>query len=159
MYPGRGHAGDPGGPRGDLEFHLRVRRHKTFDRDGHNLRCQCKISFARAALGGPVELATLTSEKVTVDVPRGSQTHSTVVRVPNHGMPGRPDGRRLSEGKGDLLVQLIVETPAKLSAEQETLYRKLAELEGAQVPGPHKGIFGKLKDLVTGESPPKDEKK
>jgi molecular chaperone DnaJ len=159
VYPGRGHAGDPGGPRGDLELHIRVRKHQTFDRNGHNLICQCKISFARAALGGPVEIATLTGEKVTIDVPRGSQTHSTVVRVPNHGMPGRPDARRGGDQKGDLLVQLIIETPAKLNAEQEALYRKLAELEGAQVPGPHKGIFGKLKDLVTGENPPKDDKK
>jgi molecular chaperone DnaJ len=159
LYPGQGHAGDPGGPRGDLELHVRVRKHPTFDRNGHNLICQCKISFARAALGGPVEIATLIGEKVTIDVPRGSQTHSTVIRVPGHGMPGRPDARRASEQKGDLLVQLIVETPAKLSAEQEALYRQLAALEGSQVSGPQKGIFSKLKDLVTGEHPPKDDKK
>lgn len=157
-YPGRGHAGDPGAPRGDLEFHLRVRRHKAFERDGHHLRCECRVSFARAALGGPVEIGTLTGEKVTFEVPRASQTH-TVVRVPGHGMPARPDGRRASEGKGDLLVRLIVETPTKLTAEQEDLFRRLAELENAPAPGPTKGIFGKLKDRLTGETPPKDEKK
>jgi molecular chaperone DnaJ len=157
-YPGRGHAGDPGAPRGDLELHLRVRRHKVFERDGHHLRCDCRVSFARAALGGPVELPTLTGEKVTVEVPRGSQTH-TVVRVPGHGMPARPDGRRPSEGKGDLLVRLIVETPAKLTPEQEDLFRKLAELEGITAPPHPKGLFGKLKNLVTGETPPKEEKK
>ena len=73
-------------------------------------------------------------------------------------MPGPPDGRR-SNHKGDLLVQLVVETPTKLSAEQEELYRKLAELEGMAAPKKEKGIFGKLKDLVSGDAPPKEEKK
>ena len=157
-FPSRGHAGDPGAPRGDLEFHLRIRRHKAFERDGHHLRCECRISFARAALGGPVEIITLTGEKVTFEVPRASQTH-TVVRVPGHGMPARPDGRRTSDEKGDLLVRLIVETPTKLTPEQEELFRKLAELENIPAHGPAKGIFGKLKDRLTGETPPKDEKK
>ena len=97
-------------------------------------------------------------EKVTFEVPRASQTH-TVVRVPGHGMPARPDGRRSSEGKGDLLVRLVVETPTKLTAEQEELFRRLAELEGTPAPGPAKGIFGKLKDRLTGDGNPKDEKK
>jgi molecular chaperone DnaJ len=157
-YPSRGHAGEPGAPRGDLELHLRVREHRHFQRDGHNLICQCPISFARAALGGPVELTSLTGEKVTVEVPRGAQTHVTVVRVPGHGMPGPPDGRRHNQ-KGDLLVQLVVETPTKLTAEQEELFRKLAEHEGSALPTPRKGIFSKLKDLVSGDPPPKDEKK
>ncbi len=153
-YPAGGHAGDPGGARGDLELVVRVREHKTFERDGHNLICQCTISFARAALGGPVEMTTLTGQKVNVEVPRGSQTHTTVVRVPGHGMPALDDARR----KGDLLVQLVVETPSKLNAEQEELFRKLAELEGTTAPAPKKGIFGKLKDLVTGDAPPKEGK-
>jgi molecular chaperone DnaJ len=157
-YPGRGHAGEPGAPRGDLELHLRVREHRIFQRDGHNLICQCPITFARAALGGPVELTSLTGEKVIVEVPRGAQTHTTVVRIPGHGMPGPPDGRRHNQ-KGDLLVQLVVDTPTKLTAEQEELFRKLAELEGTAAPAPRKGIFGKLKDLVSGDNPPKDEKK
>ncbi|MBM3982590.1 MAG: J domain-containing protein [Planctomycetes bacterium] len=152
-YPAGGHAGDPGGARGDLELVIRVREHKDFERDGHNLICQCTITFARAALGGPVEMTTLTGQKVTVDVPRGAQTHTTVVRVPGHGMPALDDAKR----KGDLLVQLVVETPSKLSAEQEALFRKLAELEVATAPVPRRGIFGKLKDLVTGDG--KDDKK
>ena len=73
-------------------------------------------------------------------------------------MPGPPESRRHNQ-KGDLLVQLVVETPTKLTAEQEELFRKLAELEGASAPAPRKGIFGKLKDLVSGDNPPKDEKK
>jgi molecular chaperone DnaJ len=154
-YPGRGHAGDPGAPRGDLELRIQIRDDKTFQRDGHNLICRQPISFARAALGGTIEMTNLTGEKILVEVPRGAQTHTTVVRVPGQGMPHFDDPKH----RGDLLVQLIVETPTNLTPEQEELYRQLAALEGLSPPPPKKGIFGKLKDLVSGENPPKEEKK
>jgi len=150
---GHGHEGTAGAPRGDLHLILRVKEHKVFERDGHNLICQCPISFAKAALGGAVELTTLTGEKVTLQVPRGTQTH-TVLRVPGHGMPDLDNPRR----KGDLLVILVVETPTHLTPEQEQLFRRLAEWEdkNAQTTTttPRKGWFGKLKDLITGEHPP-----
>ncbi|MCS7271990.1 MAG: J domain-containing protein, partial [Gemmataceae bacterium] len=152
---GHGHEGSPGAPRGDLHLIVRVKEHKTFERDGHNLICQCPISFAQAALGGPVELTTLTGEKVTLQVPRGTQTH-TVLRVPGHGMPDLDNPRR----KGDLLVILIVQTPTQLSPEQEQLFRRLAELEhSTPAAAPAKGWFGKLKDLITGEHSPTSEKR
>lgn len=144
-YAGEGDAGDPGAPRGDLEFVIRVREHAFFHRDGHNLLCAWPISFARAALGGPVEITTLTGQKVTHDLPRGTQTHE-VVRLAGHGMPNPRGGR-----KGDLLVQVVVETPTQLTADQVQLFRKLAELEKTPVPGPKKGLFGKLKDMITGD--------
>ncbi|HEV3385178.1 MAG TPA: molecular chaperone DnaJ [Gemmata sp.] len=147
--PGHGHEGAPGAPRGNLQLIVRVREHKVFERDGHNLICQCPITFARAALGGPIELTTLTSQKVTIEVPKGSQTHSTVIRVAGHGMPELDDSRR----KGDLMVILVVETPTNLTPEQEQLFLKLAELEGTSAPTPRKGLFGKLKDLITGDNP------
>lgn len=145
---GHGHEGQPGAPRGNLLLVTRVRPHKGFKRNGHNLECRHAISFARAALGGPVEVAALTGERVTVEVPRGSQT-DTVLRARGHGMPDLGDPRL----KGDLLVQLVVETPTNLGPEQEQLFRRLAELEGFTPPPPPKGIFGKLKDLITGETP------
>jgi molecular chaperone DnaJ len=70
-------------------------------------------------------------------------------------MPALDDARR----KGDLLVQLVVETPTKLTPEQDELFHRLAELEGAAHPTQKKGLFGKLKNLVSGDAPPKDEKK
>ena len=148
--PGHGHEGPPGSVRGHLHLIFRVRDHKVFERDGHNLICQCPITVARAALGGPIELTTLTGQKVTIEVPQGSQTHSTVIRVPGQGMPDLDDPRR----KGDLMVILVVETPTNLTPEQEQLFRKLAELEGSTPPAPRKGLFGKLKDLITGDNPP-----
>jgi molecular chaperone DnaJ len=148
-YAGEGDAGDPGAPRGDLEFVIRVREHPFFHRDGHNLVCQWPITFARAALGGPVEITTLTGQKVVYDLPRGTQTHE-VIRLAGHGMPNPRGGR-----KGDLLVQVVVETPTHLTAEQVQLFKKLAELERTPVPGPKKGFFGKLKDMITGDDPAK----
>ena len=117
---------------------------RVFQRDEHNLICQCPISFARAALGGPVELTTLTNDKVTVEVPRGAQTHVTVVRIPGHGMPGAPDSRRAWQ-KGDLLVQLVVETPTKLSARQREILEQFRETEtGDECPN-SRGFFQKIK--------------
>lgn len=152
-YAGEGDAGDPGAPRGDLEFVIRVREHKFFHRDGHNLVCQWPVTFAQAALGGTIEITTLTGQKVTHELPRGIQTHE-VIRLAGHGMPNPRGGR-----KGDLLVQAVVETPTQLTPEQEQLFRRLAELEKTQVAGPRKGFFGKLKDLFGNENPPTEEKK
>lgn len=152
-YAGEGDAGDPGAPRGDLEFVIRVREHKFFHRDGHNLVCQWPVTFAQAALGGPIEITTLTGQKVVHELPRGIQTHE-VIRLFGFGMPNPRGGR-----KGDLLVQVVVETPTQLTPEQEQLFRRLAELDKTQVSGPRKGFFGKLKDLFGSDNPPTEEKK
>jgi molecular chaperone DnaJ len=159
-YERAGDEGDPGAPRGDVYFDINVRAHKTFHRDGHNLVCRWAVSVARAALGGPVEITTLTGEKVTHDLPRGTQTHE-VIRLKGHGMPRLGGGPR-----GDLLVQVVVETPTNLSPEQEQLFRKLAELEKTAGPEPQKtagpeprkGFFGKLKDRLTADGTPTDQK-
>lgn len=141
-YAGMGDAGDAGAPRGNLEFAIRVKEHKFFQRDGQNLICQWPITFAQAALGGPVEITTLVGEKVKHDLPRGIQTHE-VLRLAGYGMPGRRGGPR-----GDMLVQVVVDTPQTLTPEQEQLFRRLAELEHTQVSSPgKKSFFSKLKDL------------
>lgn len=152
-YAGEGDAGEPGAPRGDLEFVIRVRDHKFYRREGHNLGCVWPVSFAQAALGGTIEIPTLTGQKVAHELPKGIQTHE-LIRVPGHGMPNPRGGK-----KGDLLVQIVVETPTNLTPEQEQLFRKLAELEHSTVSGPQKGFFGKLKNLITGDNNQTDEKK
>lgn len=145
-YAGMGDAGDPGAPRGNLEFAIRVKEHKFFQRDGQNLVCQWPITFAQAALGGPIEITTLVGEKVKHELPRGIQTHE-VLRLAGHGMPPRRGGRA-----GDLLVQVVVDTPQALTPEQEQLFRKLAELDKSHVgPPPKKSFFSKLKDLFASE--------
>ena len=130
-----------------------MREHKDFQREGHNLVTTCSISFTQAALGGPLEITTLTKQTVTHNLPPGIQTHE-VIRIPGHGMPNLRGGR-----KGDLLVQVVVETPTNSTPEQEQLFRRLAEISNTQVSGPKKGFLGKIKDLFGGEGPPTDEKK
>lgn len=141
-YAGEGDAGDPGAPRGDLEFAVRVKEHKFFQRDGSNLLCQWPITFSQAALGGPIEITTLVGEKIKYELPRGIQTHE-MLRLSGHGMPGRRGSRR-----GDLMVQVVVDTPQVLTPEQEQLFRRMAEMEKTQVgPPSKKSFFSKLIDL------------
>jgi molecular chaperone DnaJ len=148
-YQREGDAGAAGAPRGDLEFAIRVKEHKFFQRDGVHLICTWPITFAQAALGGPIEITTLTGEKVKYELPRGTQTNE-VIRIAGHGLPGRRGSR-----KGDLHVQLIVDTPQHLTEEQEQLFRKLAELDGQKVGDPpKKSFFSKLKDLFSSDDSP-----
>ncbi|HET6572273.1 MAG TPA: molecular chaperone DnaJ [Fimbriiglobus sp.] len=148
-YTGHGDAGEPSAPRGDLEFVIRVREHRFFQRDGQNLICQWPITFTQAALGGPLEITTLTGEKVKHELPRGVQTHE-VLRLSGHGMPARRGAGR----KGDLLVQVVVDTPQNLTPEQEQLLRRLAELQGNPTAAPHKkSFFARLKDWMSAADP------
>jgi molecular chaperone DnaJ len=141
-YAGLGDAGNPGAPRGNLEFAIRVKEHKFYQRDGQNLVCQWPITFAQAALGGPIEITTLVGTKVKHELPRGIQTHE-VLRLSGHGMPGRRGGRA-----GDLLVQVVVDTPQAITPEHEKLFRALAELDRTQIgPPSKKSFFRKLTDL------------
>ena len=145
-YEGHGDAGSPGGPRGDLEFAIRVKEHRFFQRDGSNLICQWPITFSQAALGAKLEITTLTGEKVQHDLPSGTQTHE-VIRLKKHGMP------TLRGAKGDLLMQVIVDTPHKLTKDQRELFEQLAKSEGSQVNQPHKkSIFSRLKDWLSVEN-------
>jgi len=147
-FSGLGDAGDPGAPRGDLEFAIRVREHRFFQRDGQNLICQWPITFSRAALGGSIEITTLTGQKVKYELARGTQTHE-IIRLAGQGLPSRRGGR-----KGDLLVQLVVDTPQKLTTEQEALFKKLDAIDQDQKDAPpeKKSFFSKLTDWLTSDS-------
>jgi molecular chaperone DnaJ len=148
-YQGQGDAGDPSGRRGDIEFVIRVKEHRFYKRDGHNLICEWPITFSQAALGGPIEIRTLVGDKVKYDLHRGVQT-GEVLRLSGHGMPHRRSPHR----KGDLLIQVVIDTPQSLSPEQEELFRKLAEIEKTQVGAPpKKSIFSKMKDWLSSDDP------
>ena len=101
------------------------------------------------ALGGTVQLTTLTGQKVNHELPRGTQTHE-VIQLRGHGMPGRRGGRA-----GDLLVQVIIDTPQTLTPEQETLFRQLLEMEKAQASAPpaKKSFFSKIRDFFGSDEP------
>jgi molecular chaperone DnaJ len=143
---GEGDAGDRGGPRGDLYIFLSVTPHELFERDGLDLLCTVPVPMTVAALGGDIEAPCLLGGetcdgecKIVVKVPEGSQTGRTV-RLKGKGMPSLR-----SRDRGDLVVELFVETPAKLNAKQKQLMREFAELCGDQQHPKSANFIGKAK--------------
>lgn len=115
---GEGEAGDHGGPAGDLYVQVNVREHAIFKRDGANLYCDMPISFAIAALGGELEVPTL-SGKVKLKIPAESQT-GKLFRLRGKGVKPVRGGP-----VGDLICGVIVETPVNLTSDQKALIEQL----------------------------------
>ena len=138
----QGEAGDPSAPRGNLRVQIQVRKHPFFERHRNDLVCQVPISFPQAALGAEVEVPTLDGPDRLM-VPKGTQS-GDVLKLKGRGMPDI-NGR----GRGDELVEVMVETPRHLSPRQEELLRELAELEHLDVSPKRKSFFEKLRDYFT----------
>jgi molecular chaperone DnaJ len=118
---GEGDAGPRGGPRGDLYIFVSVRPHDIFERDGPNLYCRAPVPMVTAALGGEIEIPTIEGGKVKVKVPEGSQT-GRKVRLKGKGMT-----RLRAPERGDMYVELFVETPTKLNARQRELLQEFCK--------------------------------
>jgi molecular chaperone DnaJ len=152
---GEGEPGARNGPRGDLYIFLSVQPHDLFERDGLDLLCTVPVPMATAVLGGDIEAPCLLGGencdgncKVTVKVPEGAQTGRTV-RVRGRGMPSLR-----SRERGDLVVELFIETPSKLTPRQRELMREFAGLCGDQQHPKSANFLGKAKtfwDKVTGD--------
>ena len=148
---GQGEPGEHGGPRGDLYCEVQIKKHPLFERDGSDLHCTVPISFSQAALGTEFEIPLLDGKHL-LEIPAGTQP-GEVLRLRGKGMPHYQTQR-----KGDLLVEVQVEVPRKLSGRQEELIRGLAEIEHKHVSPHRKSFLEKLKDLfVAGEE--SEEKK
>ncbi|MBI3829159.1 MAG: molecular chaperone DnaJ [Planctomycetes bacterium] len=138
---GEGEPGEHGGPRGDLYVFVRVREHEYFVRRSRDLLIEMPVPFTMAALGGDIEVPTLEG-RVKLPVPKSTQS-GQLLRLRGLGMPDVH-----GYGKGDLFVRVVVETPQKLTTEQEELLRKLAALEKVNVkPHSSKSFIDKLKDF------------
>jgi molecular chaperone DnaJ len=142
---GQGEPSSNGGPPGDCYCFISVLAHPLFERDGQHLVCRVPITYAQAALGTTLEVPTLQG-RGELEVPAGTQS-GAVFRMGGKGMP---DPRR--RGLGDLLVQVVIEVPKKLTKEEQALLRELAELEHKNVAPERKGFFEKLKDYFTSEA-------
>jgi len=119
-YAGQGDAGQPGAPRGDLFAVVRVQEHPLLERHGRDLLCQVPVSLSQAALGDGIEAPVLGGSE-RLEIGRGTQS-GDLYRLEGRGLPDVRTGRR-----GDVLVQVIVEVPRKLSRRQEDLLREFAE--------------------------------
>jgi molecular chaperone DnaJ len=138
---GSGAAGPRGGPAGDLYVHLRVARDDRFERSGNDLVATVHVSFAQAALGTEVSVETLDGTS-RVEVPSGTQS-GKIVRLAGLGVQ-----RLRARGRGDLLVHIVVDTPAKLSKEEDELLRRFAELRGEDVTPPDHGLLSRLRSRI-----------
>ena len=141
---GEGAAGANGGPNGDLYIFLSVAEHPIFEREGHDLHCRAPVSFVTAAMGGSIEVPTLDGGRGAVKIPEGTQP-GRQFRLRGKGMPVLRSAQ-----KGDLYVELAVETPVKLSKRQKEL---LKEFETESQAGTHpeaEGFLARLKDFWNG---------
>lgn len=140
---GRGEAGPNGAPAGDLYIFIHIRQHSVFEREGTSLFTRMPISFTTAALGGSVEIPGLDGENHTIDIPAGIQS-GRQLRKRGAGMPVL-QGR----GKGDMVVEVSVETPTKLSARQKEILREFKETETGDECPESRGFFDRVKDAFS----------
>jgi molecular chaperone DnaJ len=135
---GEGEPGRRGGPRGDLYCYVRLKPHEFLQRDGNNLVAVVPISFTQAALGATIDVPSLNGTR-QLKIPAGTQFGS-IFRIKGQGLPNVRTGRT-----GDQLVQVIVETPTNLNANQQELLREFAKTENKSVSPESVSFFEKLK--------------
>ena len=141
---GEGEAGLQGATAGDLYIFISVEPHRLFQRDGANIYCQVPIPMATAALGGSVEVPTIEGTRAKVTIPGGTQ-HGHQFRLRAKGMTGL-HGR----GRGDMYIELQVETPVNLSKRQKELldeFQSGGGSGGKSTSPQSEGFFTKVKEL------------
>ncbi len=156
VMPGEGNEGVHGGPPGDLYIVLAVRPHDFFHREGYDLHLEVPISFVQAALGTRLTIPTLKDSR-ELAIPPGTQPGESI-RLKGEGVP-YPKGSR----KGDLLVEVRVVIPRRLSPRQQHLLDELAKEEGVETQAkaaqgnqggePDEGLFKKLWHSFTDHKP------
>jgi molecular chaperone DnaJ len=139
---GEGEAGVRGGPAGDLYIFLSIGAHPIFQREGADLHCRVPISMVSAALGGEFEVPTIDGNKTRVKVPEGTQTGRRF-RLHGKGMPVLR-----SKQTGDMYVQVLVETPQKLTKRQRELLNEFERLSSHDTHPESTGFFGKMKEFL-----------
>jgi molecular chaperone DnaJ len=139
-FAGLGEAGTFGGPAGDLYVVLHVKEHSFFEREGNDLYCVVPISFTQAALGTEIIVPTLEGEH-TLKIPEGTQS-GTTLRIRNKGVPVLN-----GHGKGDLFVEVRVQTPSKLTKRQRELLQELDGITHVENKPQRRTLLGKMKDI------------
>lgn len=137
---GEGDSGIRGGPAGDLYLFVAVGKHDFFERDGADLWCQAPVQMTVAALGGTIEVPTIEGGRARIDIPEGAQSGRRF-RLKGKGMTKL----RSSGPRGDLLVEIMVETPVKLTAKQKELLRQFDRECCAESHPQSTGFFERVK--------------
>jgi molecular chaperone DnaJ len=138
---GEGEAGARGAPAGDLYIFIHVTRHGLFQREGTTLFAHCPVSITTAALGGTIDVPGLDKQRHEIRIPAGIQSGKQI-RQRGAGMPVL-NGR----GHGDMVIQVDVETPTKLTARQKELLEEFRATETGEESPQASGFFARLKGM------------
>ncbi|WP_310618382.1 molecular chaperone DnaJ [Flexibacterium corallicola] len=139
---GEGEAGLRGGPSGDLYIFLSIKPHEFFQRDGADIFCRVPVSMTTAALGGQFEVPSLDGATARVKVPESTQTGKQF-RLRGKGMPVMRSSQH-----GDMYIQVVVETPSKLTKRQRELLQEFeSETSGENHPE-SSGFFARAKEFL-----------
>ena len=141
---GEGEAGLRGGPPGDLYIFLSISSHPFFQREGADLHCRVPISMVDRRDWRRFEVPTIDGGKTKVKIPEGTQSGRRF-RLQGKGMPVLR-----SRQSGDMYVQVMVETPQKLTKKQRELLAEFDRLSSTETQPESSGFFGKVKEFLDG---------
>ena len=145
---GKGDGGPRNGPPGDLYLFLSVKPHALFERDGADLYCRAPAPMSKAALGGEMEIPTIDGERAKISIPAGAQTGRRF-RIKGKGMT-----QLRARDRGDLHVELLVETPVNLTAKQRKLLEEFSKECGEEAHPQTQGFFDSVKKFFESASEP-----
>ena len=140
---GQGHAGENGGPAGDLQLFISIKPHKLFSRDGMDMYIDVPISFTQAALGTEIDVPTL-DKPIKYTIPEGTQP-GTQFKVRGMGIPSVR-----SSLKGDLYINVRVEVPKKLTDKQKEILRIFDESTTGKEYEQKRSFFDRVKEAFSG---------
>jgi molecular chaperone DnaJ len=145
---GEGEAGGQGAPAGDLYVHISIRPHEIFQRDGASVFCRVPLRMPQAALGGEIEVPVIDGTRAKVKIPAGTQTGE------QFRLRGKGFSVLRSAARGDMIIQVVVETPQHLTRRQRELLEEFeTESKGHDKGSPeHEGFFAKVKEFFEGRS-------
>jgi molecular chaperone DnaJ len=149
QLPGEGEVGSGGGPAGDLYVEVVVTPHETYQRRGDDLHCSVELPMTAAALGATIKLDTFDG-MTDLEIKAGTQSGDIIT------LKGKGVTHLRGTGRGDLLAHAAIQTPTKLTLEQEKMLRQFAVLRGEERPEGQltlasQGLFGKLRDAFLGK--------
>jgi molecular chaperone DnaJ len=144
-----GEAGAAGAPAGDLYVHVGIRAHELFHRDGAHVLCRVPVRMPLAALGGEVEVPSIDGTRAKVKIPPGAQTGD------QFRLRGKGFSVLRSQQRGDMVIQIAVETPQHLTRRQRELLEEFdAESKSHAKGSPEtEGFFAKVREFFDGSRP------
>lgn len=141
---GEGEAGGQGAPPGDLYVHVHLQAHEIFQREGANIYCRVPLRMTQAALGGEVEVPVIDGSRARVKIPAGTQTGD------QFRLRGKGFSVLRSAARGDMYIQVAVETPQQLTRRQRELLEEFEAEANSKASPESEGFFAKVREFFEG---------